>query len=158
MTLAWQQMQAQFGVFAFLKRAIILHSSKLVALLLFAAAAQGKCAVGWLLIGEAPAECTMAADVRPQGCSILIKSVECSWIGRRRAAAGWTQILDTSPTEAAACKPDRCRLPSRLLDGRAVRLPGTTSMLPSGCIQTDSRLQAPSQNSIKPLTGMKHTP
>ena len=72
-TLARQQMQAQFGVVAFVKRAIILHSSKLVALLLFAAAAQGQCALGWLLVGEAPAECPMPVD--PKGCSILIQAL-----------------------------------------------------------------------------------
>ena len=47
------QLQSQHGILPLLKRVIILHSSKLVVLAVFAAAMQGHGAVGWLLIGQA---------------------------------------------------------------------------------------------------------
>lgn len=45
------QLQSQHGVFPLIKRVIILHSSKLVVLAVFAAAMQGHGAVGWILTG-----------------------------------------------------------------------------------------------------------
>ena len=47
-----QKLRAQRGPVAFLKRFLILHSSKLVGLLVFATAMQCQSAIGWLLVGE----------------------------------------------------------------------------------------------------------
>lgn len=45
-------LQAQYGVLAALRRLLILHASKLLAVVVFAAAIQHRSAFGWLLVGK----------------------------------------------------------------------------------------------------------
>lgn len=106
------KLQGQLGLVPFVKRCLILHASKLVALLAFAAAMQGQSATGWLLLGQPLASGTKAAlccPVRqrhPSFCATqqteIARRPGCSRAGLERAAPGRPPVVDPAAATTAA--------------------------------------------------------